>query len=188
MLVGYVRVSTKEQNTARQMQLMHEKQVDKVFEEKASGAFKERPVLQDMLDFVREGDTLIVESISRLGRNISHLLRIVESLQERKIGFISIKEQCDTNTTMGRFMLTLFGAIAEMERENILERQAEGIRIAKAEGRFAGRPAKKAEGFDRVYIEWKNKRISATGAAKAIGMSRSSFYRKCKDVDEVIEF
>ena len=133
MKIGYVRVSTEEQNTARQDVLMAELGVEKVFVDKASGKKKDRPGLKEMMSFVREGDVVIVESISRFARSTKDLLEMVEELTEKKGEFISKKESIDTTTPQGKFMLTVFGAMAQMEREQILQRQAEGIAVAKAE-------------------------------------------------------
>lgn len=122
MKVGYVRISTKEQNTARQDVLMAELGVEKVYTDRMSGKSKERPELHKMMDFVREGDTLIVESISRFARNTRDLLDLTATLDAKGVQFISKKENIDTHTPAGKFMLAVFGALAELERENILER------------------------------------------------------------------
>ena len=184
MVVGYVRVSTKEQNTARQAELMNQLGAEKVFTDRMSGKNTERPELQKMMDFVREGDTLVVESISRFARNTHDLLDLVEQLTVKKVDFISQKEAINTSTPQGRFVLTLFAALAELERENILERQAEGIAIAKAEGRMSGRPKKAVDLFESAYQEVKQGKISASKAAKQIGISRSSWYRKVHEYEE----
>ena len=131
MKIGYVRVSTKEQNTARQEELMKSLDVDKVYIEKMSGRNTERPFLQEMMNFVREGDSVVVESISRFARNTKDLLELTEQLSNKHVQFISQKENIDTNTPAGKFMLTIFGAVAELEREYIRQRQREGIVIAK---------------------------------------------------------
>ena len=139
MKVGYVRISTKEQNTARQDELMKGLGVEKVYTDRMSGKNTERPELRKMMDFVREGDSLTVESISRFARNTRDLLDLTATLDAKGVQFISKKESIDTSTAAGKFMLAVFGALAELERDNILERQAEGIAIAKAEGRMTGR-------------------------------------------------
>jgi len=112
MKIGYVRVSTKEQNTARQEELMKSLDVDKVYIEKMSGRNTERPFLQEMMNFVREGDSVVVESISRFARNTKDLLELTEELNNKHVQFISQKENIDTNTPAGKFMLTIFGAVA----------------------------------------------------------------------------
>ena len=138
MKVGYVRVSTTEQNTARQESLMESLGVEKIYIEKISGKSKDRPKLQEMMSFVREGDTLIVESISRFARNTRDLLDLVEQLKKKKVEFVSKKENIDTSTPTGQFMLTVFGAMAQLERDTILERQREGIEEAKKLGKISG--------------------------------------------------
>lgn len=190
MKVGYIRVSTKDQNTARQEVLMQEQGVDKVFIEKISGKVVNRPQLEALMQFVREGDIVVVESISRFGRNIRHFLELLDRLQEKKVELISIKEKFDTSTVSGRFMIVVFAALAEMEREYILDRQSEGIAVAKAEGRFNGRPVKQLDSFEVIYSQWKDKEISAAKAARILGISRSTFYSRIKRAkdDEVIDF
>ena len=128
MKVGYIRVSTEEQNTERQEALMRELGAEKVFMEKATGKTrKDRTQLEAMLQYVREGDVVVAESISRIARNTKDLLDIVERLEYKGVDFISKKEAIDTKTPSGKFMLTVFGAIAQLEREYILDRQREGI-------------------------------------------------------------
>ncbi len=191
MKVGYVRISTREQNTARQDVLMAELGVERVFTDKVSGKQKDRPELQRMMDFVREGDSVTVESISRFARNTRDLLDLTAALEEKKVQFISRKESIDTSTPAGKFMLAVFGALAELERENILERQAEGIAIAKAEGRMNGRPKKAVDTFEAVYLDVKAGRLSAAKGARQLGISRSTWYRKVREYEEgdvVIDF
>lgn len=184
MKVGYIRISTREQNTARQDLLMRELGVERIFTDKVSGKTQERPELHRMMDFVREGDSLTVESISRFARNTRDLLDLTATLDAKGVQFISKKENIDTSTPAGKFMLAVFGALAELERDNILERQAEGIAIAKAEGRMKGRPKKAVDTFDMVYHDVKAGELSATAAAKQLGISRSTWYRKAREYEE----
>ena len=139
MQVGYIRISTVGQNTARQEVLMRELGVEKVFVDRMSGKSADRPELKAMMAFVRQGDTVVVESISRFARNTKDLLELVEQLTAKGVEFISKKEAIDTTTPTGKFMLTIFGAVAELEREYILQRQAEGIAIAKQQGVYQAR-------------------------------------------------
>lgn len=134
--IGYIRVSTEHQETARQQEIMCDYQVDRIFSEKLSGANKDRPQLRAMLDYVREGDTLYIESISRLGRSTKDLLNIIDSLTEKGVTLISHKEKIDTDTPAGKFMLTVFAALSQLEREQLKQRQREGIEIAKAQGKY----------------------------------------------------
>lgn len=184
MKIGYVRVSTKEQNTARQEELMRSLGVDKVYIDKISGKNMDRPALQEMMSFSREGDSVIVESISRFARNTKDLLELTEQLSSKHVQFISQKEKIDTDTPAGKFMLTIFGAVAELEREYIRQRQREGIEIAREQGKFKGRPAKELNDFETVYTAWKAKQITATKASEQLGISRSTFYRKADSYEE----
>lgn len=184
MRIGYVRISTREQNTARQDELMERLGVDKVYTDKLSGKSTDRPELQKMMDFVREGDVVVVESFSRFARNTRDLLDLTATLEAKGVPFISQKETIDTSTPAGRFMLTVFAALAELERETMLERQAEGIAIAKAEGRMTGRPKKAEDTFVEVYLDWKAGKISASEGARQLGISRSTWYRKANEYEE----
>lgn len=184
MKVGYVRISSVQQNTARQDVLMEELGVEKVYTDKMSGKNTDRPELVKMMEFVREGDVVIVESISRFARNTRDLLELIEKLNEKNVQFISKKEVIDTSTASGRFMLTIFGAVAELEREYIRDRQREGIAIALEEGRYNGRPKKKLDIFEEVYNEWKTNKLTACGASRALKIARSTFYRRVKEYEE----
>ncbi|MGM9618285.1 MAG: recombinase family protein [Oscillospiraceae bacterium] len=182
MRIGYIRVSTQEQNAARQEVLMQELGVEQVFIDRMSGKSADRPELQRMLSFVREGDTVIVESISRFARNTRDLLELMEQLAEKGAVFISRKEAIDTATPTGKFMLTVFGAVAELEREYILQRQREGIAIARANGVYRGRKPIRRPNFDQVVALWRKGEISAAEAMRRLDMKSSTFYRKVKEV------
>ena len=183
MRVGYIRVSTAEQNTARQEVLMEQLGVDKIYIDRMSGKSKDRPQLKDMLTFVRADDTVIVESISRFARNTRDLLELVDALSEKGVEFISKKENIDTTTPAGKFMLTVFAAVAELERGYILDRQKEGIAIAKSEGKYKGRkPAEIDEQlWGSLYLLWSEGKISAVEFMGKMGMKKSTFYRRVKN-------
>ena len=185
MKVGYVRVSTKEQNTARQEVLMQELGTEKVFIDKASGKNTDRKQLNEMMNFIREGDEVIVESISRFARNTKDLLNLVEQLTEKGVKFISKKEAIDTSTASGKFMLTVFGAMAELEREYILDRQKEGIEIAKAEGKYKGRQKIEVNDgeFEKVYKRWKSGEITGRKAMQLLNLKSNTFYRRIKEYE-----
>ena len=175
--VGYVRVSSLTQNTARQEVLMQELGVERVFIDRQSGKDTGRPELKRMMEFVREGDVVIVESISRFARCTRDLLELVEQLTEKKVEFISKKEALDTSTPSGRFVLTIFGAVAQLEREYLLQRQKEGIAIAKQEGKYKGRqPAVRPE-LDTVIASWQSGEITAVEAMRRLKISKTTFYR-----------
>ena len=185
MRVGYVRCSTVEQNEARQLKMMEEQKAEKIFIDKASGKNTERENFKAMMAFIREGDTVIVESISRIARNTRDLLTIVATLTEKGVEFVSLKENIDTTTPHGRFMLTVFGALAELERENILERQREGIEIAKTEGKYKGRkPVTIDEAkFRAVCARWRAGEITATAAMQEMGLKPNTFYRRVREMN-----
>lgn len=142
MRIAYVRVSTAEQNEARQIEALKKYDIGKWFTEKASGKSADRPKLQEMMDFAREGDEIYIHDFSRLARSTKDLLNIIERLDAKGVKLISNKENLDTHTPTGKLMLTMIGAISEFERATILERQREGIIIAKREGRMSGRKQK----------------------------------------------
>ena len=177
MKIGYIRVSTQEQNTMRQEVLMEQLGVDQIYIDRSSGKNANRPELKTMLEFVRKGDVVIVESISRFARNTKDLLELVEQLSAKGVEFISQKEAIDTTTPTGKFMLTIFGAVAELEREYILQRQREGIAIAKEAGKYKARPPSVPPDFERVVQLWKEGVLTATEARKRLGVSKATFYR-----------
>ena len=180
MKIGYIRVSTAEQNTIRQEVLLRELGVDELFIDKASGKNTDRSELKRLLAYVRQGDTVIVESISRFARNTRDLLDLIEQLTAKQVEFISKKDAIDTTTSTGKFMLTIFGAVAELEREYILQRQHEGIAIAKTQGKYKGRKPIVHPDFDRIVLLWRSGDISAAEAMRRLNMKPSTFYRKVK--------
>ena len=185
MVIGYVRCSTEEQNEERQLQMMREHHAEKIFIDKRSGKNTDREQFKAMMAFVREGDTLITESISRIARNTKDLLNTIEQLEKKKVVFVSLKENIDTHTPQGRFLLTVFGAVAQLERESMLERQKEGIAIAKAAGKYTGRkPITVDKGeFERVYARWKSGEIRGVDAQRILGLKPSTFYRKVREYE-----
>ena len=181
MKVGYVRVSTTEQNPARQDELMKSYGVDKVYSEKLSGKNTNRPQFKEMIDFLREGDTLYVESFSRLSRSTRDLLDTVNTLGEKGVCLVSDKEKIDTTTPQGRLVMTVFAAIYQFERENTLERQREGIAIAKREGKYKGRkPIEVTDAFLKIARNWEKGELALKDAVELSGVSQSTFFRKCK--------
>ena len=185
MLLGYIRVSTVEQNEERQTRALLEKGVDieNLFIDKQSGKNADREQLKALLSFCRKGDVVITESISRIARNTKDLLTIVESLTNKGVDFVSLKESIDTSTPQGKFILTVFGAMAELERESILERQKEGIAIAKEAGLYKGKQKMKIdrERFESVVKEWRADKITAVDAMKRLELKPNTFYRRVKE-------
>lgn len=180
--IGYVRVSSETQDTARQLAIMKEYKVDKIFEEKASGKNTDRTEFKKMMEYLREDDILYVESISRLSRSVRDLLKIVDELNSKGVKFVSNKENIDTSTPQGRFVLQIFAALSELEREQTLQRQREGIAIAKAQGKYKGRQRIQIdeELFKKYYKKWKAKEITAVQFQKKIGLIPETFYRRIR--------
>lgn len=178
--IGYIRVSTEHQETARQQEIMSSYKVDRIFSEKLSGASTDRPQLKAMLDYVREGDTLYVESISRLGRSAKDLLNIIDTLTDKKVTLISHKEKIDTDTPTGKFMLTVFAALSQLK-----QRQREGIEIAKAQGKYTGRKPIPIDWdkFSNLYGEWKSKSITGRDFMRRMGLSVNTFYRRVREYE-----
>ena len=177
--IGYARVSTSGQSLEAQLEAL--KVCDKVFKEKESGAKAERPQLTTMLDYVRDGDTVTVTKLCRLARNTKHLLEIVEYLEQKGVSLVVLNLGIDTKSPTGRLMLTMIGAVASFERQLLLERQAEGIAIAKAKGRYKGRKPIAKDTYNAVR-QMNSAGISKREIAEEVGISLSSIYRALSSV------
>ena len=180
--VGYVRVSTIDQKTDRQLVGI---ELDKVFEEKASGKSTARPVLREMLEYLREGDHLFVHSMDRLARNLVDLLKLVNDLTARGISVHFVKEHLDFGpdekaAPMSKLLLSVMGAVAEFERALILERQREGIAIAKEKGLYKGRRPTSVSKLQEAVRLIKEEGLTKTEAAKRSGTSRTTLFRYLK--------
>lgn len=184
MQIAYIRVSTIEQNEQRQVEAMKRYNIEKWFIEKVSGKDTNRPKLKEMLNFAREGDVIHIHDFSRLARSTKDLLNIVELLNEKGITLISNKENIDTSTPTGKLMLTMIGAINEFERANLLERQREGIAIAKREGKYKGRKAVSIPDFENHYKKYRNREINKSELAKELNISRPTLDKLIKACQE----
>ncbi|CCZ49704.1 resolvase domain containing protein [Acinetobacter sp. CAG:196] len=183
---AYIRVSTEEQNYESQMEAMKDLKFAKVFTEKRSAKDTNRPELQNMLDYVREGDTVYVKDFSRLARSTKDLLNIIDILENKKVKLISIKEKLDTSTPAGKLMVTMLGAIYEFERANLLERQKDGIAVAKKEGKYKGRKKiQKPDNWQEVYSDWSCRKITAKKACELLKLKTNTFYNFVKEEREV---
>ena len=195
MIIGYVRVSTVEQNEARQLETMERYNVEKIFSEKVSAKDTKRPKLQELLSFIdnfyefnkhldedkKQNLTVVIHDFSRLARSTKDLLEIVELFEDKNVNLISAKENIDTSTPTGKLMLTMIGAINEFERTNLLERQREGIAIAKAEGKYKGRKEVKIDNFEEYYNKYKNRELNKSQLAKELGVSRPTLDKLIKE-------
>ena len=185
MKLFYCRVSTAEQHEDRQIKAALELGVERenIYIDKQSGKNANREQLKALLTFCRKGDTVYCESISRIARNTKDLLNIVDELNRKQVDFVSLKESIDTSTPQGKFMLTVFGALAEMERECILQRQAEGIAIAKEQNKYKGRKPKDIDKneFIKMCAEWRQGERTAVSIQKKFSISAQTFYRWVKE-------
>ena len=183
MRVGYIRVSTVEQHEDRQVKdLTENAKVSKVFMDKLSGKDTNRPQLNAMLDYVREGDTVIVSEYSRLARSTKDLLNIIDTLENKGVTVISMKEKLDTSTPDGEFMLTVLAGVATLERKLMLQRQREGIAIAKANGKYKGRQSKqKPADWESLKAMYMSRQITVSEIAKRCDVSRPIVYKWLKE-------
>ena len=180
----YSRVSTADQNEARQIEQAKQGDYDKVYLDKASGANMERAELNIMLNQLREGDSVTVLSIDRLGRNTRDILTIVDKITEQKASLVCLSPHFTSADHYGEFFLSMLACFAQLERKQILERQMQGIQIAKQAGKYKGRKPKTIENFEAVYKQWCDDKITAEQAAKLLEISRSTFYRRVKAYED----
>jgi len=176
MLVGYARVSTKEQNYEMQIQALRNAGCEKIFSEKESGNSDDRREFKKALTFLREGDTLIVWKLDRLGRSISQSSRVLETLKEKKVSVVSLIENIDTRTIFGEWLFYFASIFAEMERNSIIERTKAGIKFAREKGVRIGRPPKMTEDNIEIIRELLKAGWTVKKIAEKLGISQSSIY------------
>ena len=189
MLIGYARVSTNEQNLDLQRDALKKAGCEKVYVEQASGSKSSRPELAKTIDMLREGDTLVVWRLDRLGRSLKHLIELVTELEESGIGFKSLTESMDTTTNNGKLIFHIFGALAEFERNLIRERTQAGLAAARARGRKGGRPPALDDERKAMAINLYNSgEHSVEEICQTMGISRPTLYtylRKAKEGGQV---
>ena len=178
--LAYVRVSTAEQNEARQTENLQKYKIEKWYTEKISAKDTNRPQFNNMMEFAREGDTIYIHDFSRIARSTKDLLEIVERLSHKGVALVSTKENIDTNTPTGKLMLTMIGAINEFERTNLLERQREGISIAVKEGKYKGRKEVKIDNFPAHYKRYRNRDVNKAQLAAELKISRPTLDKLIK--------
>jgi DNA invertase Pin-like site-specific DNA recombinase len=179
-IIGYARVSTEGQELTAQLEQLQAVGVDKLFKEKASGVKQDRPQLAAMLDHLREGDTVVICKLDRIARSTKHLLEILETLEVRKVSFKALNINLDTSTPTGKLMLSMLAAIGQFEREMMLERQREGIRIAKDAGSYKGRKPTARAKADKV-MGLINQGKTKQAVSDEIGIGVASVYRIMKN-------
>src|SRR5215218_4407222 len=178
MLIGYARVSTDDQNLDLQRDALEKAGCEMIFDDMVSGTKARRPGLEQALSHLREGDTLVVWRLDRLGRSLRHLIDTVTDLQERGIGFKSLTESIDTTTSGGKLTFHIFGALAEFEREIIRERTQAGLQSARSRGRTGGRPkALSAKEVQMLQNMASDKSLTVSAICKTLGIGRTTFYR-----------
>lgn len=175
--VAYVRVSTAKQNEARQREALASRDIEKWFVEKVSAKDTTRPEYRRMLDWVREGDTIYIHDLSRIARSTKDLLELLDTLEDKGVALVSDKESIDTSSATGKLIITVIAAINEFERANLLERQREGIAIAKREGKYHGRKPVDIPDLPRHYARYANREISKAALARELGISRPTLDR-----------
>lgn len=179
--IAYVRVSTEEQNEARQREALSVRNIDKWFVEKTSAKDTRRPEYQRMMDWVREGDSIYIHDLSRIARSTLDLLHLLNVLAEKGVALVSDKESIDTSTATGKLIITVIAAINEFERENLLERQREGIAIAKRQGKYKGRKPVEIPDIARHYARYMGREVSKAALARELGVSRPTLDRLFSD-------
>ena len=174
---GYARVSTEAQNLDRQLDALEKYGVDMIYNEKMSGTKKNRPELTKLLDRITEGDTVVVESLSRLGRSTKDLIELTETFQSKGVNLVSLKESINTNSPTGKLLFTLMSAIAQFERDVIADRTREGLKAARARGRMGGRPRADPEQVKKAVKLYKTKQYSIKEIEELTGIKKSTLYR-----------
>lgn len=188
MRIGYIRVSSKMQNTISQREILQKYDIEKYYEEKISGRTMERKVLKEMMEFAREGDKIYIYDFSRISRSLNDLLTIINYFENKKVNVISVKENLDTSTPTGKMMLSIIGAINEFQINIQREKQLIGIEYAKKEGKYKGR--KKIEhpvNWGEVYERYESRNITAKEAMKLLKLKRNTFYNLKKEWKEKIK-
>ena len=175
---GYARVSTEAQNLNRQLDALEKYGVDKIYNEKMTGTKRDRPELEKMLERMTEGDTVVIESLSRLGRSTKDLIELVELFEKRGVHLVSLKEQIDTTTSTGKLLFTLMSAIAQFERDTIADRTREGLKAARARGHFGGRPKFDEEKVRQAIKLYNTKEYSLREIEELTGVKKGTLYRR----------
>ena len=174
---GYARVSTEQQNLDRQMDMLQKYGVDFIYNEKMTGTKRNRPELDKLLERLTEGDTVVVESLSRLGRSTKDLIWLMETFNSKGVNLVSLKESIDTTTSTGKLLFTLMSAIAQFERDVIADRTREGLNSARARGRKGGRPRTDSDKLRKAIKLYNTQQYSLAEIEDMTGVKRSTLYR-----------
>jgi len=181
MIIGYARVSTLEQNLDRQLDNLNAQGCERIYQEKRTGKNTNRSEFEKMMASFRPGDTLVIDSFSRLSRSTRDLLRVIDELDKQSVNVISIKENLDTTTPTGKLMLTMLSALAQFERDIITERTHDGLKAARARGKLGGRPRVKESKIDKALKMHDSKSFSIAEITEIAGISTATLYRRLKE-------
>ena len=176
-IFGYARVSTEQQNLDRQLDAPRKYGCDVIYNEKMTGTKRDRPELAKMLDRMTEGDTVVIESLSRLGRSTKDLIELTELFQSKGVHLVSLKESIDTSTSTGKLLFTLMSAIAQFERDVIADRTREGLKSARARGRTGGRPKTDPDAVRKAIKLYNTRQYSIREIEELTGVKKSTLYR-----------
>lgn len=177
MIFGYARVSTNEQSLDLQLDALKKAQVHQIFEEKISGKRTERPELSELLKIIRGGDTVVIYKLDRISRSTKHLIELTEFFEEKNVNFVSLQDNIDTSTSIGKFFFRIMANLAELERDIIVERTSAGLIAARARGRYGGRPIKDPYKVDTALKMYHSKNYSIKQITEATGISKTTLYR-----------
>jgi DNA invertase Pin-like site-specific DNA recombinase len=184
-LIGYARVSTEKQDLSPQLNILQSIGCEKIFQDIVSGTKEGRPGLTDALQFMREGDVFVVWRLDRVGRSVSHLISFIQELQAKKVEFRSLKESIDTTTSIGMFFFHVFGALAQFERDLIIERTKAGLEAARLQGRVGGRKKVLDQKKIRKIEELHKKNMSISEISRLLKISRSTIYNYAYKYNEI---
>ncbi|MFP7307080.1 recombinase family protein, partial [Enterococcus faecalis] len=177
MIFGYARVSTNDQNLNMQIDALRNVQTDKIFKEKITGTRKDRPELAELLKVIRPGDTIIIYKLDRISRSTKHLIELTDLFEKKEVNFISIQDNIDTSTSVGKFFFRTMANLAELERDIIVERTKTGLAAARARGRHGGRPYKDPSKVETALKMYSSKEYTIKQITEATGLSKTTLYR-----------
>ncbi|AOA04114.1 recombinase family protein [Carnobacterium maltaromaticum] len=177
MIFGYARVSTEDQNLNLQIDELTQHGIDKLFQEKVTGSKRDRPQLEDMVKGLREGDSVVIYKLDRISRSTKHLIELSETFEELGVNFISIQDNVDTSTSMGRFFFRVMASLAELERDITIERTKSGLEAARARGKKGGRPSKASQSIELALKMYDSKQYSIKQILEASKLSKTTLYR-----------
>ena len=180
MIYGYARVSTADQNLDRQKDALGKYGIDRLYCEKMSGTKKNRPELDAMLRELRDGDTIVIESLSRLGRSVKNLAELIELFNEKNVRLVSLKETIDTTSSTGKLLFSILASLCQFERDVLAERTSEGLAAARARGRVGGRPKTNSKAVEKAVALYKTKQYTVDEITELTGISKTTLYRSIK--------